>query len=127
MSTKFGTDYATVVNAMAQGAALWEGATAKVNFVYVPAQDANCTTRNNAVLFSVEPTKTRQYIARAFFPSTPKSGRNILVNATSLLTSGSWTPAQHPRPRARPHPGLPPRAHPPRGRHLLRGQQLAWR
>ena len=64
-----------------------------MNFVYVPTQDASCTTRNNTVLFSVEPTKTQQYIARAFFPSTPKSGRNILVNARSLQTSGSWTPA----------------------------------
>ncbi len=92
VSTKFGSSYATVVNAMAQGAGLWEGATAKVNFTYVPAQDASCTTRNNNVLFSVEPPKTRQYIARAFFPSTPKSGRNILVNATSLVTSAPWTP-----------------------------------
>ena len=55
-------------------------------------QDASCTTRNNSVVFSVEPTKTQQYIARAFFPSTPKNGRNILVNARSLQTSGSWTP-----------------------------------
>jgi len=93
VSTKFGADYTAVVNAMAGGAALWESATAKVNFVYVPAQDASCTTRNSAVLFSVEPTKTRQYIARAFFPSTSKSGRNILVNASSLQTSGSWTPS----------------------------------
>ena len=92
VSTKFGADYNVVVNAMAQGAALWEGSTSKISYVYVPTQDASCTTRNNAVLFSVEPTKTQQYIARAFFPSTPKSGRNILVNAKSLQTSGSWTP-----------------------------------
>ncbi len=92
VSTKFGTRYSTVVNAMAQGAGLWEGASSKVNFVYVPAQDGNCNTRNTSVLFSVEPTNTNQYIARAFFPSSPKSSRNVLVNASSLVSSGSWEP-----------------------------------
>jgi hypothetical protein len=93
VSTKFGTDYSRVVSAMAAGAGQWEAATSKVNFTYVPAQDGNCTTRNSSVLFSVEPTKTTQYIARAFFPSTSKSGRNVLVNAKSLYNSGSWTPS----------------------------------
>ncbi len=92
VSNKFGTAKTSVVNAMAQGAALWEGATSKVNFTYVPAQDASCTVRNNSILFSVEPTSTTQYIARSFFPSTAKRGRNILVNASSLVNSGSWTP-----------------------------------
>ena len=91
VSTKFGKDYAAVVNAMNGGVGLWEAASA-VDFTYVPAQDGACTVRNNSVVFSVEPTKTQQYIARAFFPSTPKQGRNILVNAKSLQSSGSWTP-----------------------------------
>ena len=93
VSTKFGTDYSRVVSAMAAGAGQWEAATSKVNFIYVPAQDGSCTTRNSSVLFSVEPTKTNQYIARAFFPSTSKSSRNVLVNAKSLYNSGSWTPS----------------------------------
>ena len=93
VSTKFGTDYSRVVSAMAAGAGQWEAATSKVDFVYVPAQDGSCTTRNSSVLFSVEPTRTTQYIARAFFPSTSKSSRNVLVNAKSLYNSGSWTPS----------------------------------
>jgi len=93
VSTKFGADYSRVVTAMAQGAGQWEAATSKVNFVYVPAQDGSCNTRNSSILFSVEPTKTTQYIARAFFPSTSKSSRNVLVNAKSLYNSGSWTPS----------------------------------
>jgi hypothetical protein len=92
VSTKFGTRYSQIVTAMSQGAALWEGATSKVNFVYVPSADSNCTVRNNAVLFSVEPTSTTQYIARAFFPSSPDRSRNILVNAASLANSGNWEP-----------------------------------
>jgi Dual-action HEIGH metallo-peptidase len=92
VSTRFGSSHSTVVSAMQQGAALWEGASSKVNFVYLSANDASCTTRNNAVLFSVEPTSTTQYIARAFFPSSADRSRNILVNAASLVSSGSWEP-----------------------------------
>jgi hypothetical protein len=93
VSTKFGSNYSRVVSAMNGGASLWENASSKVDFVYVPSADTNCTTRNNAVLFSVEPTNTTQYIARAFFPSSSDRSRNVLVNATSLQNSGSWTPA----------------------------------
>ena len=92
VSTKFGSNYAAVVSAMSQGSGLWEAASSKVNFVYVPSADADCTTRNNAVLFSVEPTSTTQYIARAFFPSTADRSRNILVNAVSMQNSGNWEP-----------------------------------
>jgi hypothetical protein len=92
VSSKFGGDYNRVVTAMNSGTGLWEGATTKVNFIHVTSQDGNCNVRNNSVLFSVEPTKTTQYIARAFFPSYPKRSRNVLVNAASLYNAGSWTP-----------------------------------
>ena len=126
VSTTFGTNHAGIVNAMAGGAALWEGASSKVNFVYVSSQNGSCNTRNKSVVFSVEPVNTTQYIARAFFPSSPKRSRNILVD-DSIFTLGLLDAGQHHRPRARPHPGLPPRAHPARVGHLLRGQQLARR
>jgi hypothetical protein len=92
VSTKFGSNYAAVANATLAGAGLWEGATTKVNFTHVASADTNCNVRNNAVLFSIEPTSTTQYIARAFFPSTADRGRNILVNAVSLQNSGNWEP-----------------------------------
>ncbi|GAA5124758.1 hypothetical protein GCM10023339_46800 [Alloalcanivorax gelatiniphagus] len=92
VSNNFGTQKTNIVNAMANGAAQWEAASTGVNFTYVPSADSNCRTTNNAVLFSVEPTTTTQYIARAFFPSSPDSQRNVLVNAASLMSSGSWTP-----------------------------------
>jgi hypothetical protein len=89
VSTTFGANHSKVVSAMAGGAALWEGASSKVNFVYVSSQDGNCTTRNKSVLFSVSPVSTTQYIARAFFPSSRT--KNILID-DSIWTSGSWTP-----------------------------------
>jgi hypothetical protein len=92
VSTKFGSDYSRMVSAMASGAGQWEAASSKVNFVYVPAQDASCNTRNKNVLFSVEPVNSSSYIARAFFPSSPKRSRNVLVD-NSIWTSGSWTPS----------------------------------
>ncbi|WP_192903955.1 M57 family metalloprotease [Nocardioides albidus] len=91
VSTRFGTRHDDIVAAMSAGAGLWEAATSKVNFVHVPAQDGKCTTRNNAILFSVEPVSTSQYIARAFFPSTPKRQRNVLVD-DSIWASGNWEP-----------------------------------
>jgi hypothetical protein len=91
VSDKFGSRKSAVVNAMSGGTNLWENASSGVNFSYIPSQDSNCTTRNNNVTFSVEPVVTSDYIARAFFPNSPKSGRNILV-AQSLTTSG-WSPS----------------------------------
>jgi hypothetical protein len=92
VSTKFGARHDDVVAAMAGGAGVWEGATSKVNYTYVAAEDGSCNTRNTRVLFSVEPVATTQYIARAFFPSTPKRSRNVLIDE-SIWTSGSWTPS----------------------------------
>ncbi len=92
VSTKFGSNYSRMVSTVASGAAQWEAASSKINYVYVPSQDNNCTTRNTNVLFSVEPVNTTQYIARAFFPSTAKRSRNVLVD-DSIWTSGSWTPS----------------------------------
>lgn len=93
VSNSFGADKAAIVSAMQSGAGQWEAASRGVNFTYVSSADASCTVSNNAVVFSVEPTYTNQYIARAFFPSSPDSQRNVLVNAASLQSSGSWTPA----------------------------------
>ena len=93
VSDSFGADKAAVVAAMQSGASQWEAASSGVDFTYVPSADASCTVSNPAVVFSVEPTTTTSYIARAFFPSSPDSQRNVLVNAYSLQNSGSWTPS----------------------------------
>lgn len=91
VSTKFGARHDDIVAAMASGAALWESASSKIDFVYVSSADSSCTTRNKSVLFSVEPVQTSQYIARAFFPSSPDRQMNVLVD-DSIWSSGAWTP-----------------------------------
>ncbi len=90
VSDDFGSLKSTIVAAMEGGAALWEGASSAVDFVYDSSQDANCTTSNNAVLFPVEPIETSEYIARAFFPSSPDSEMNVLVDDS--ITSSGWPP-----------------------------------
>jgi len=92
VSTSFGSDYSAVVSAMSSGAGQWEGASSAIDFVHVSSQDSSCSTSNNNVVFSVEPVSTTQYIARAFFPSYPKSSRNVLID-DSIWTSGSWSPS----------------------------------
>jgi hypothetical protein len=93
VSDSFGADKAAIVSAMESGAGQWEGASSGVGFTYVSSADSSCTTSNSSVVFSVEPTDTSEYIARAFFPSSPASQQNVLVNAYSLQNSGSWTPS----------------------------------
>ncbi|KAB1862592.1 matrixin family metalloprotease [Microbacterium algeriense] len=92
VSTAFGARHADVVNAMESGAALWESASSKIDFVYVGSADGNCTTRNRSVLFSVEPVQTTQYIARAFFPSSPERQQNVLIDDSIWTPGSSWTP-----------------------------------
>jgi hypothetical protein len=90
ISDEFGADKADIAAVTAAGAGQWEAASSGIDFIYVPSEDGNCTTSNSAVLFSVEPVVTSQYIARAFFPSSPASEQNVLV-ADSIWSSG-WAP-----------------------------------
>ncbi len=92
VSTRFGGDHSRMVTAVAAGAAKWEGASSRVNFVYVAAQDGNCNVRNRNVVFSVEPTNDPSIYARAFFPSTSDKKQNVLVNA-GLTFNGDFQPA----------------------------------
>ncbi len=124
VSTKFGSNYSKVVSAMASATSAWE-ASANVNFVHVSAQDSNCTNRNSAVVFDVNPVNTTQYLARAFFPGS--SRRSAQHPGGQQLVRQHLAVDAHRRaaPRAGPHPGLPPRAHPREQHRLLRGQRLA--
>ena len=80
VSTTSAPNHAGIVSAMAGGTALWESASSKVNFVYVPARTATADTATTTWCSRCEPVNTNQYIARAFFPSTDQEPRNILVD-----------------------------------------------
>jgi len=88
--SSFGSRYAAVVSAMDSATAAWE-ATARVNFVHLTAQDGNCTSRNNNVVFDVRQVTTTQYLARAFFPSSSRKSREVLISTSSFGNIAPWT------------------------------------
>lgn len=90
VSNNFGARKAQVVQLMADAAASWE-AVADVKFSYVPAQDGACTASNTNVLFDVRPSSSGAYLARAFFPSTGRSGRNVILD-NSMFGDASVSP-----------------------------------
>jgi len=81
----FGANKQKVIDAM-NGATVqgWEKF-ANIKFVYVPGQDASCTNANTNVLFDVNPAPAgAPYLARAFFPDSPRAERNVLIEAASF-------------------------------------------
>lgn len=79
VSNSFGDRKQEVVDAMASATGGWMAA-ADLTYTYVPAEDGNCTARNNRVLFDVNPVDSGQYVARAFFPNQPRNQRNVLID-----------------------------------------------
>lgn len=80
ISNGFGlTNKPLVVNAMkAASDDNWEKF-GNVNFIYVPAQDANCNAANANVMFDVNPVTGVSYLARSFFPDEVRADRNVLI------------------------------------------------
>ncbi|WNG43525.1 matrixin family metalloprotease [Archangium minus] len=88
--TSFGTRYNTAVTAMANAAAAWE-ATANVNFVHSSSYDSSCTASQSAVVFDVRMVSGAGYTARAFFPNSSRSARNVLIDSSAFGNMGAWT------------------------------------
>jgi serralysin len=85
----FGSRYNAIVSAMSSATGAWE-ATANVNFVHASSYDNNCS-RNTPTVFNVRMVHTQQYLARAFFPSTSRSGREVLVSWSSFGNISPWS------------------------------------
>lgn len=81
--SSFGARYQTVIAALNAASAAWEVA-ARVNFVHLPAQDANCTNSNNNVVFNVRIVSEGTYLARSFFPGTTRSNRELLIDTNAF-------------------------------------------
>lgn len=88
--SSFGTRYNTVVTAMNNAAAAWE-ATARVNFIHDSAKDSACTASTAGVTFDVRQTTTTSYLARAFFPSSARSARNVLISTSAFGNTAPYT------------------------------------
>ncbi|RKG61112.1 hypothetical protein D7X30_09525 [Corallococcus sp. AB011P] len=90
ISNNFGTNKTKMVNAMASATAAWQ-ATANVKFVYLSQYDASCTASQAGVLFDIRPVSGQSYVARAFFPNSSRSGRNVLVDSSAFGNLSPWT------------------------------------
>jgi hypothetical protein len=89
-SSSFGTRYSTAVNAMASAASAWES-TAGVNFIHSSSYDSSCSASQTGVFFDVRMVSGQSYTARAFFPNSARSGRNVLIDSSAFGSMGAWT------------------------------------
>ncbi|NUQ74700.1 MAG: matrixin family metalloprotease [Polyangiaceae bacterium] len=90
ISDTFGANKSAMVTAMNNATAAWEAA-ANVNFVHLTQYDSSCTASQSNVVFDVRPVSGQSYLARAFFPNSSRSQRNILVDSSSFGNLGQWT------------------------------------
>jgi hypothetical protein len=75
---------------MNSAVAAWE-ATARVNFIHDTTKDSACSATTTGVTFDVRQTTTTSYLARAFFPSTTRSSRNILISTSAFGNVAPYT------------------------------------
>lgn len=83
VSRAFGDDYPRVVAAMGAAARSWMRA-ADVRFQHVASADERCGARTADVVFDVSPITRASYLARAFFPSFPRSQRRLRITRATL-------------------------------------------
>lgn len=86
VSTNFGARHAEVVTAMRDAGNSWERFS-HVDFVYLPAHDANCTAANTSVTFDVRLVSNQPFLARAFFPHEARAARNVLIDSTAFTAT----------------------------------------
>ncbi len=84
------SQYNAVVSAMNSAAGAWEG-TANVNFIHSSSRDSSCSRSTTAVVFNVRRVTTSQYLARAFWPNTSRSGREVLIATSAFGNISPWT------------------------------------
>jgi hypothetical protein len=62
-----------------------------VNFVHVASLDGNCSRQTRDVVFNVRQICGANYLARAFFPSSSRNSREIIIDCTSFDNLAPWT------------------------------------
>ncbi len=78
-----GNHHAEVVRALSAAARSWESA-ARVDFIHVSGEDADCTKKNDRVVFDVRKVCPGTYLARSFFPSSARSSRELLIDCSAF-------------------------------------------
>jgi hypothetical protein len=82
------TEYNQVLTAMNSATATWEQA-ANVDFIH--GSDLKCNRNNAGVVFNVSRVCSGQFLASAFFPSTGRRNRQLLIDCTSFGSIAPFT------------------------------------
>jgi hypothetical protein len=83
VSTTFESGMPQVIQAMEDATQSWESA-ANIDFIYVPVENANCTSTNSNVVFNVTYTSGQIYLARSFWPNSARVYRNLIIDEQSF-------------------------------------------
>lgn len=84
VSKAFGNHYAAVVTSMKSAAAAWESSS-NVKFKHLESFDKSCDESTAGVVFDVRPVDVgAKYYARAFYPLTVRSMRNLMIDQSAL-------------------------------------------
>lgn len=83
ISDEFKDKKEDVIHAMSLATQAWMDH-ANIVFRYIPEQDYNCDEYNEVVTFDIRKVDYGMYLARAFFPSTPRLQRNIMIDTSSF-------------------------------------------
>jgi len=90
VSNNFGTNKQALVNALDLAGDAW-GEKVRINFIHVPAQDANCTASNTSVVFNVDFTPDTSTLATAFMPRAERPQRTFYVSNMAFQSGTGWT------------------------------------
>lgn len=90
VSNNFGANKPAVVDALRIAGEAW-GAKVRINFIYVPAQDANCTASNGGVVFNVDLYSDPSVLADAFSPREERPDRTLYISDKAFQSGTGWT------------------------------------
>jgi hypothetical protein len=86
ISTDFGSNLATVEDAMQAATASWSSRVG-VQYAYLLDENGSCNADNTNVTFDVRPVSGAGYAAVSFFPESPRSTRSLLVDTSTFTAS----------------------------------------
>jgi serine protease len=84
VSNNFGNRKQLVLDAMVAATSNGWEARANVDFKYLSQYDSNCTNTNQNVVFNIRQVSGQPYLARAFFPSSSRPSREVLIDTSSF-------------------------------------------
>jgi len=94
VSNDFGANKQAVIDGIVDAGLAWtQAAGGAVQFIYYPAEDANCTNANENVKFDVIPIdEDSGLFASTFFPNNARADRQFLVNVRNALAPDALFP-----------------------------------